>query len=273
MYMAMRLAHGQFFGHYQARRQVGDLALAELQPTVPEQEVQTHTHDDAHLLLLIDGDYLSSAHGMPPVCRGATLVLNPPGTQHRDRFRGLAGRFFTLSWPQARWQQASSQRRLPQQALRLGGSAQAHAAALLGELRHWDDASPLAVEATFETLLDEAGIDTRVESTSGPAWLRRVRERLADDCTGSPDIATLARICDVHPVYLARAFRRRYGCAPAEYLRRCRLERALLMLQRVDSSLTEIAAACGYADHSHFTHAFRRRYGCTPSTFRARSGA
>ncbi|MBK9655547.1 MAG: helix-turn-helix transcriptional regulator [Rhodanobacteraceae bacterium] len=54
---------------------------------------------------------------------------------------------------------------------------------------------------------------------------------------------------------------------------RCRLERALHMLQRADSSLTAIAAACGYADHSHFTHAFRRRYGCTPSTFRARSGA
>lgn len=266
----MRLAHGQFFGRYQARRQVGELALAELQPTVPEHEVQTHTHDDAHLLLLIDGDYLSSAQGMPPVCRGVTLVLNPPGTQHRDRFRGLAGRFFTVSWPQARWQQASGQRRLPQQALRLGSSAQAHAAALLGELRHWDDASPLAVEASFETLLDEAGIDIRVESTSGPAWLSRVRERLADDLTASPDIAALARLCDVHPVYLARAFRHRYGCSPAEYLRRCRLERALRMLHSTRLGLTEIAAACGYADHSHFTHVFRHRYGCAPSLYRRR---
>ena len=269
----MRLAHGQFFGHHQARRQVGELVLAEMQPTVPEHEVQTHTHDDAHLLLLLGGDYVSSAQGMPDVCRSATLVLNPPGTQHRDRFRGLAGRFFTLSWTQERWRQACQQRQLPERALRLGASAQAQAATLLSELRRWDDASPLAVQTVFELLLDEAGIDARVEHPSGPAWLSRVRERLADEATTSPDIAELARVCDVHPVYLARAFRRRYGCSPAEYLRRCRLERALHMLQRADSSLTAIAAACGYADHSHFTHAFRRRYGCTPSTFRARSGA
>ena len=269
----MRLSHGQFFGHYQARRQVGELALAEMQPTVPEHDVQPHMHDDAHLLLLIDGQYLSSAHGMPAVCSGATLVLNPPGTQHRDRFRGLAGRFFTLSWTHDRWRQACQQRLLPERALRLGAPALAQATTLLSELRHWDDASPLAVQAAFELLLDDAGIDARVELSSGPAWLSRVRERLADDCAVSPDIATLARICDVHPVYLARAFRRRYGCSPAEYLRRCRLERALLMVQRSDSSLTEIALACGYADHSHFTHTFARRYGCTPSTFRRRSGA
>lgn len=265
----MRLAHGQFFGHCQTRRQVGELVLAELQPTVPEHEVQTHTHDDAHLLLLIDGDYVSSAHGMPALCRGATLVLNPPGTQHRDRFRGVEGRFFTISWPEVRWRRACRQRRLPQSALRLGPSAQAQAATLLRELRHWDDVSPLAVETAFEGLLDDAAIDALVATMSGPAWLARVRERLADDCVSSPDIATLARICDVHPVYLARAFRRRYGCSPAEYLRRCRLERALAMLHSKGPNLTEIAAACGYADHSHFTRAFARRFGCAPSHYRA----
>lgn len=150
------------------------------------------------------------------------------------------------------------------------GSAQVQASSLLHELRHWDDASPLAIESTFETLLDEAGIDARLDHAAGPAWLARVRERLADDCLDAPDIVTLAQICDVHPVYLARAFRARYGCSPAEYLRRCRLERALLMLHGPDRTLTEIAAACGYADHSHFGHAFRGRYRCTPSQYRAR---
>lgn len=100
---------------------MGGLALAELQPTVPEHEVQTHTHEDAHLLLLLAGSYVSSAQGMPLVCNVATLVLNPPGTRHRDRFHGLEGRFFTLSWSEARWRLACHRRRLPQHALRLGG--------------------------------------------------------------------------------------------------------------------------------------------------------
>ena len=63
----LQFGHGSFYGDYRERRQVGDLALAELRPTVPEHEVETHTHDDAHFLLLLDGNYLSSARGMPAV--------------------------------------------------------------------------------------------------------------------------------------------------------------------------------------------------------------
>lgn len=64
----MRFAPGQFLGDFQVRQSVHGLALANMRPTVPEHEVQTHTHDDAHFLLLLDGVYLSSAHGMPAVC-------------------------------------------------------------------------------------------------------------------------------------------------------------------------------------------------------------
>ena len=125
----MRFGHGQFYGSCKARRQVGDIALAVLQARVPENEVEPHTHEDAHLLLLLEGQYLSSAVGMPTQCSSATLILNPPGTQHRDRFKGEGGRFFTISMPQARWDQAREQRDLHEFAHRLGGSALAHAVA------------------------------------------------------------------------------------------------------------------------------------------------
>lgn len=264
----MRLGHGQFLGQYQSARAVAGLALAELRPVVPEHEVAPHAHDDAHLLLLLDGQYLSSASGMPALCRAPALVLNPPGTVHRDRFRGLDGRFFTVSWPAQRWQATQEQRRLPPAARRLGAAAVARAFALWRELRQWDTASPLAVQAGFELLLDEASLDMRLDSAAGPAWLERVRECLADEWSATPDIAGLARIADVHPVYLARAFRGRYGCSPAAYLRRCRMERAIELLHDPGLRLTAIAARCGYADQSHFTHAFRRAHRCTPTQYR-----
>jgi len=78
-----QLGHGRFYGDYRERRQAGDLDLAELRPTVPEHEVDTHTHDDAHFLLLLEGNYLSSAQGMPAVCNTRALVLNPPGRSAR----------------------------------------------------------------------------------------------------------------------------------------------------------------------------------------------
>ncbi|RYH08729.1 MAG: hypothetical protein EON57_05275, partial [Alphaproteobacteria bacterium] len=114
--------YGRFLGDYRAQREVGELALAELRPTVPEHEVHLHTHDDAHFLLLLQGDYLSSARGMPEVCSRRALVLNPPGTTHRDCFRGLEGLFFTVSVPASAWQLAQSRRALPASAVKLPGS-------------------------------------------------------------------------------------------------------------------------------------------------------
>ncbi|HEV8695413.1 MAG TPA: helix-turn-helix transcriptional regulator [Lysobacter sp.] len=85
----------------------------------------------------------------------------------------------------------------------------------------------------------------------------------------TPRLSALAHIADVHPVYFARAFRRRYGCSPGEYLRHCRMERAISLLHDRQMTLAQIAAVCGFVDQSHFTHSFRRHYRCTPAQYRA----
>jgi AraC family transcriptional regulator len=72
----------------------------------------------------------------------------------------------------------------------------------------------------------------------------------------------------VHPVTLARAFRRSFGCTVGEYLRRLRIERATEQLAGGDTPLAEIALAAGFADQSHFSNVFRRRTGMSPSAFR-----
>lgn len=264
-----RLGHGAFYGDYREQRRVGELALAELRPTVPEHEVRTHTHDDAHFLLLLDGAYLSTARDMPEVCTTRALVLNPPGTTHRDCFRGLDGRFFTLSIPAAAWRTAIGHRTLAQEAQRLPASALVLATRLWHEVRRWDGASPLAVESGLQLLLDAAAQRIPREQRDGPPWLERAREQLHDEWRRTPDLAELANTAGVHPVYLARAFRRRYGCSPGEYLRRCRMERAIALLHDRRIALAEIAAACGFVDQSHFTHAFRRQHRCTPAQYRA----
>jgi AraC family transcriptional regulator len=284
---ARRLAHGAFFGHVRERCDIGDATLSELQPTVPEHEIQTHTHDDAHVLLLLDGAYVSSAEDMPPVCTELAVVLNPPGTTHRDCFRDLRkdmrsdtsnpndadavpGRFFALSLPLSRWREASDARALPDRAIRLPLPGLVAALHLRQRLRDWDDTSALAVEADIERLLDAASIAIRpLRAAAAPAWLQRAHERLRDDSAHVPSLAELAAECGVHPVYFARAFRRRYGCSPGDELRRCRLERALAQLQNRRRSLVDIALACGFVDQSHFTHAFRRAFGWTPAQFRA----
>lgn len=263
-----RLGHSRFFGDYRAERWVGGCALAELTPTVPEHEVQAHTHDDAHFLLLLGGTYLSSASGMPAECSVPTLILNPPGTEHRDRFRGCEGRFLTLSIPAAAWSVASNFRELPRQALKLSMPGMVRAMRLRWELSNWNDASPLVVEDGIETLLDECTIVHSARMESVPAWLERARQRLHDDWATTPSLAELAKEVDVHPVYFSRAFRQRYACTPGEYLRRCRLGQALQLLRDPRLGLAEIALLCGYVDQAHFSNSFRRLLGMTPLQFR-----
>lgn len=254
---------GMFYGDFTLRRRVGAIELAELTPTVPEHDVETHSHDDAHFVLVLAGKYVSSAHGMPAVCHAPALIYNPPGTTHRDCFRGLEGRFFTLSIPAA----ALGRRDLPTRAIRSNPMTEHRAFALRTAL-HGDDSAALDIETGLETLLDSLQHRQRMEQHDGPAWLARARDRLRDDCTRPPRIDELARLSGVHPVAFARTFRRRYGRSPGEYLRECRLERAASLLRDRKRPLLDIAALAGFSDQSHFSRAFRQHFGCTPSDYR-----
>jgi len=58
------------------------------------------------------------------------------------------------------------------------------------------------------------------------------------------------------------------GVAPMRYLRRLRLRRARLLVERSFLSVKEIMALVGYNDPSHFSRDFRREHGAAPSELR-----
>jgi AraC-like DNA-binding protein len=73
---------------------------------------------------------------------------------------------------------------------------------------------------------------------------------------------------DVHPGYLARAFRQHVGCSIGAYLRHLRLQRAIARLPGADETLSRISLESGFSDQPHFTRAFRRDVGMTPASLR-----
>ena len=74
----------------------------------------------------------------------------------------------------------------------------------------------------------------------------------------------------MHPVHLARVFRRHHGCSMGEYARRLRVERAAEALTSTGLPIGRIAHRTGFADHSHLSRTFRRMTGESPSEYRAR---
>jgi AraC family transcriptional regulator len=97
---------------------------------------------------------------------------------------------------------------------------------------------------------------------------RRAKEILLADLTGATPLAEIAMACGLSSGHFARAFRISTGQAPHAWLLTARVERAMTMLRQPDLSLSEIALACGFADHSHFSRVFARRTGQSPGVWR-----
>jgi AraC-like DNA-binding protein len=82
-------------------------------------------------------------------------------------------------------------------------------------------------------------------------------------------IAEIAREVGASPAHLQRAFRAHFGLTIVSWLQQRRLARARDLLLTTDLSITEVALASGFGDHSYFTRLFTREIGTAPSRFRA----
>lgn len=132
-----------------------------------------------------------------------------------------------------------------------------------------DEAAPLMIESLALEIVAAASRQASSYERRIPRWLEQVREMLHARVSENIAFAELAAVAGVHPVYLAREFRRHFRCTMGEYVRRLRVETACRIMSRTDMPLNEIAVRVGFYDQSHFTNAFKRQTGLTPAQYRA----
>lgn len=85
-------------------------------------------------------------------------------------------------------------------------------------------------------------------------------------------IRDIAHIIGVHPNYLTRCFRARFGTTPKRYLTDLRVGRAKNLLTETDSPISIIATSLGFDDQFVFSKTFKRETGVSPSTWRSSKG-
>jgi AraC family transcriptional regulator len=229
-----------------------------------------HHHDGPTLCFVLRGVFIETSGGERLTCGPDTLKVMPAGERHCDDFdRGDTRGLLVETEPDRVRSILSLAPVLDERIAFHGGLPAALARRVYHEFRQRDAAAALAVEGLLLELL--AAISRRraerVPTTLTP-WLGETRDRLHADLTVRLSLAELAAAVGVHPVTLARAFRRTFGCTVGEYLRRLRIERAADQLATGDQPLAEIALAAGFADQSHFSNVFRRRVGMSPSAYR-----
>ena len=259
------MTQGRFYGAPTIERQLPGVRLAHLEATKRADHVDEHSHDDAHFVLATHGRYITTAAG--PETEGPALVFNPPGVVHRDRFLDGGGYFLAVSFEAADWRALADAGRVAAiDALRLTGPVARRAALRLTRSLLARDAEALSLEGLSLELAAQALAPT-VDSDKRPSWLDRAETFLADAFDQPIGVADLAEIAGVHPVHLARGYRRWLGAAPGDRLRTRRLERAADLLMRGRDPIGEIALASGFCDQSHLNRQFVRAYGVTPGEF------
>lgn len=228
-----------------------------------------HTHPGPTLCFVYAGTFTESFAGASLDCAAGTLKITPAGEPHSDRF----GRDDTHGLLVEA--DAAQVGRLGEHAAVLDerGSFRDERLAVLawriaGELRRRDTAAPLAIEGLLLEILAGAARVRELRLTGRvPRWLADARDHL-HDAGQIGSLGELAAAVGVHPVTLARGFRKVYGCSVGAYVRWLRVARAARGLADTDAPLAAIALAAGFADQSHFSNVFRRETGLSPSAFR-----
>ena len=102
-----------------------------------------------------------------------------------------------------------------------------------------------------------------------PVRLNRVLEYLHENHSRNLRLWELAQVAEMGSHYFSELFKQSTGLSPYQYVLRLRVQRARELLRQPDVRVSEVAAATGFADQSHFTKVFRRIVGTTPAQFRA----
>jgi len=260
------LAAGEFFG---SRFRTVSLACFQVDlrvATLPPEEVQTHSHDDAHFVLALDGGYRSLAHdpGTPVggAFRPGALVWNPAGVEHRDCFDVAGGRFLSISFAPPPGAPRGDPRRL-------FGAVEGVARRLVGAVAGFTPGDEVIVEGLALDLAVSVSEDLDLRDDPAPAWIWQAHEMIGD-LSSSPglEVRAVADALGVHAVSLARRYRRHFGKSPATAIRQARADRAAGQVAG-GSDLAMVAAGAGYADQSHMTREFTAFYGLSPARYRA----
>jgi AraC family transcriptional regulator len=264
------LRPGETYGRTEVRAKTAGFVISVMRPVLPPEDVPVHTHPEGSFTFILSGFQISSANHEP--CGPGTLIYNPPGTTHRDRFQNVEnGKFLHISVPD----EVTESLELPNAPTRLRRHEPlGFARAIARECLAWDERSPQFAEGLcLELLADTGQTQAGPRTGSVPAWLTEAQELLTESCTEPISITKVARTVGVHPAHLARNFSRFFKRSPGEHLRRSRIATATELLLETDLALAEIALACGFADQSHFTHLFKRQKGLSPAAYRAKAKA
>ena len=268
--MEFILSYKNLEGVISKKRNVSAFSLNEIEYS-PGVLVSAHAHEDANFCMAVEGGCTEIYEHRTREYKPFSLGFLPPLQTHSLKASGQGMRAFSINiTPSWLGRMREHSLKVDDSLYCSGGLLTQLMTRLYREYQNPDEASPLAVEGiALEMLAEVSRYQITCKQSAPPRWLRQARDIVHEQFSLSLSLERIACEVGVHPVHLARMFRRYYRCAIGEYIRRVRIENACRSMIATDIPLIEIALENGFSDQSHFTRIFKRFKGMTPAEYRS----
>ncbi|MGG1518662.1 helix-turn-helix domain-containing protein [Paenibacillus oryzisoli] len=101
--------------------------------------------------------------------------------------------------------------------------------------------------------------------THSDSRVEKVKEFVVDHYSEELDLATVAKVVNLHPVYLGKLFKTSTGFSVKHFINLVRINNAEMMLSGGGFSVSDAAERCGFKDISYFSNVFSAIKGYPPS--------
>jgi AraC family transcriptional regulator len=266
--MVEKLRPGSLQGRVTKSVRVSDFILTEASYDA-RSRLPPHVHERSYFCFVLQGVYTERYGRREILCKPSAVTFRASDEPHDALLHDVDSRVFVVEIS-PRWIEI-----LRADSLNLisayefcGGAAPRLCARLNREFHKTDTAAKLAIEGLAIELLAEASRQRSFRVRTPPGWLRQAREMIVEHFPEKLQLTQIAAALGVHPVYLATAFRERFGVTIGEFVRKLRIEHACAELIKGDLPLAAIASQAGFTDQSHFSKIFKLYIGTTPARYR-----
>lgn len=234
-------AAGMLTRHTEHGFDIGQLAAGDILVTPPCRKVEWQITGSAEFTsVFFTARYLAQVAGS--IARSGPLVIKPL-FKHRDRL--MEGVFGAL---EAQMEAENYHDHVYMEAM---------ARTMCIHLLHINTAKDAARLSTRRTLSFEQ--------------LEKIRACIAENLQQRILTSELARCAHISDYHFYRVFKRTTGMTPQQFIKKCRLERAKLLMEQTGLALSIIADKTGFTDQSHLAREFRLSYGISPRQLRAQT--
>jgi AraC family transcriptional regulator len=218
----------------------------------PHMVMAPHTHELAYVSLVIEGRYTEHRRDAPRMLHRNMLVFHPAGDTHADCVHDCSMATVNLEF---------RAHDLPRALIVIEGDEVEYLTSdLLTSLSASSVQLSASIDATVALLRKHARVEPRPHMLALRESLRCSERKRA--------ISELAADAGMHRVQLHRLFKRTYGDSPRADMMKKRCAAAAELLASTDATIAQIAATCGFYDHSQFCRQFKVLAGLSPRRYR-----